>query len=59
MLLVVMTFACAYLGWVVDRARRRGDAIDAAVEAGCVVRYLGLRICWSAEANTPTTFGLT
>jgi hypothetical protein len=39
-LLVALTTACLWLGWEADRARRRGQAIDAVVEMGCLVGYL-------------------
>jgi hypothetical protein len=38
--LVVMTVGCVWLGWKVERARRRGRAIDAIVAAGRPVLYM-------------------
>jgi hypothetical protein len=40
-LLVILTVGCVGIGWTVERARRRGRAIDALVDAGCDVCYLG------------------
>ena len=38
-LLVLLTIACVWLGWKVERARKRGEAIDAVVEQGGMVIY--------------------
>ena len=39
-LLVVMTAGCLWLGWKVEGARKRGQAIDALVLSGRPVKYL-------------------
>ena len=39
-LLVALTVACLWLGWKVERARRRGEAIDMVVKCGCAIDYL-------------------
>lgn len=39
-LLVGITLGCVLFGMKVEWARRRGHAIDDAVEAGCVIGYL-------------------
>lgn len=38
-LLVALTVFCLIFGWTIDRVGRRGDAIDAIVEAGSAVLY--------------------
>ncbi|HUY89845.1 MAG TPA: hypothetical protein VMV10_14010 [Pirellulales bacterium] len=38
-LLVGLTAACLFLGWPLERARRRGQAVDSIVSAGGLVRY--------------------
>jgi hypothetical protein len=38
-LLTALTIGCAWLGWKVERARKRGEAIDAIVGQGGLVIY--------------------
>lgn len=40
-LIVMLTIGCLWLGWKVEKARRRGRAINAVIEAGGEVFYLG------------------
>lgn len=39
--LVVLTLGCLWQGWKVERARKRGEAIDAIVDQGGLVIYQG------------------
>lgn len=41
-LLVAVTITCLCLGWTVQRARRRGRAIDAILDAGGLAYYEGV-----------------
>lgn len=40
MLLFALTVASLWLGWKVDRAQRRGQAIDAIIKLGCSAGYV-------------------
>jgi hypothetical protein len=52
-LLVALTVACLSGGWAVDRAKRRGVAIDSIVASGGMVDYQGQ--LWLDVADKPET----
>lgn len=55
-LLVGLTTGCVCLGWFVERARRRGQAIDALVERECDICYLDNSIGPLSELHRPNHF---